>query len=246
MSKKCDKCTKEYSGFGTTCSDCRKSKATGGYTGGSGAGGADANNCTACGKVAYAMEKLVVEGQTFHPTCFKCTHCGNKLGLNAFSKSNDGKYYCKTHYMQLFKTRGRYSIGNLDEVTKGEEEERADRTTQADMAATAEQERRVAEQAALEEAAKAEQEKAKEDADKAADEEQARRVAEIEEKDKAAAAERKTSQDAADEAMVKEQSERITEAEASPERKRSSFTPDLAELAAKVAETAGAEAEPEA
>jgi len=246
MSKKCDKCTKEYSGFGTTCSDCRKSKAAGGYTGGSGAGGADANNCTACGKVAYAMERLVVEGQTFHPTCFKCTHCGNKLSLNGFSKSNDGKYYCKTHYMQLFKTRGRYSITKLGEDAKEEEEERADRTTQADMAATAEQERRVAEQTASDEAAKAESEKAKEEADKASDEEQARRVAEIEGKDAAAAAERKTSQDAADEAMAKEQSERVAEAEASPERKRSSFTPDLAELAAKAAETTGAEAEPEA
>lgn len=260
MSKKCDKCSKEMSGWGTTCGECRKTK---GASGGGG-GGTASDKCAGCGKVAYAMERICVEGTTFHPTCFKCIECGNKLNIGAFSKSPEGQYYCKTHYAAAFQRRGRYSVTKPD----AEEDDRADRTTQAVEAGNAEQERRVAADAAAEEAAKAEQQKAEEDAKKAADEEQerrvaetaaadeaakaeqlkneeeakkaqdeeqARRVSEIEEIDQKAEEERKNSQEWADTAMDTEQKEQVAEAEASPEKKRSSFTPDLAELASKVA-----------
>jgi len=56
------------------------------------------------------MERLQVEGVTFHPVCFKCSHCSNKLSLGSFSRSDEGKYYCKVHYRQLFSVRGRYDF----------------------------------------------------------------------------------------------------------------------------------------
>jgi len=68
----------------------------------------------ACGKTAYVMERLQVEGEIFHNTCFKCTYCNSKLSLSSFAKAPDGKYYCKVHYQQLFKRRGRYSIKASD------------------------------------------------------------------------------------------------------------------------------------
>mmetsp|Transcript_111631 Transcript_111631/g.360349 ORF Transcript_111631/g.360349 Transcript_111631/m.360349 type:complete len:143 (+) Transcript_111631:72-500(+) len=106
--KKCDKCAQPYAGFGTTCGGCRKTRGQAGAASAASqpAGGA----CVACGKTAYAMERIQVEGQTFHPTCFRCKHCGNKLSPGAFSKSDDGSYYCKVHFEQLFKLRGRYSL----------------------------------------------------------------------------------------------------------------------------------------
>jgi len=112
MSKKCEKCGQSYSGFGTVCSECRKTK---GAAGGGGSAGPASDKCVVCGKTAYAMERIVVEGATFHPTCFKCTTCSNKLSVGSFSKSNDGKYYCKTHYERLFKMRGRYSLDAIEE-----------------------------------------------------------------------------------------------------------------------------------
>jgi len=41
--------------------------------------------------------------------CFKCTFCHGKLSLGSFAKS-DGRYYCKIHYEQLAKVRGRYDF----------------------------------------------------------------------------------------------------------------------------------------
>ena len=68
------------------------------------------DKCVSCGKTAYAMERLTVEGELFHPTCFKCTTCQHKLSVGNFSRSNEGKYYCSTHYEVMFKVRGRYGF----------------------------------------------------------------------------------------------------------------------------------------
>jgi len=106
--KKCEKCSTPYTGFGTIFSDCRKTKGAAG--GASAATGAASDKCVVCGKTAYAMERIQVEGAIFHPACFKCAFCDNKLSVGSFSKSDDGKYYCKTHYERLFKIRGRYEL----------------------------------------------------------------------------------------------------------------------------------------
>lgn len=52
----------------------------------------------------------MIEGQIFHPSCFKCSSCNGKLSAGKFAKAPDGKYYCKVHYEQMFKLRGRYSV----------------------------------------------------------------------------------------------------------------------------------------
>lgn len=58
------------------------------------------------------MEKHVIEGLLFHNTCFKCTTCGRKLGVQ-FSR-NGQDFYCGTHYAELFKLRGRYDFATGD------------------------------------------------------------------------------------------------------------------------------------
>jgi hypothetical protein len=60
-------------------------------------------SCAGCGKPVYAMEKqMSASGQTFHQACFKCTHCKSQLTLSNWS-IGDGKVFCKTHYLELFK-----------------------------------------------------------------------------------------------------------------------------------------------
>lgn len=112
--KTCDRCGEPYKGFGATCARCRATpKADGGQhpvaVGASGSGAGDL--CAACGKRAYAMERIMVEGKMFHPPCFKCAHCGNKISVGGFSKdTGTDTYYCRVHYDMLFRRRGRYSI----------------------------------------------------------------------------------------------------------------------------------------
>lgn len=138
MPKKCDGCSLEFRGFGPTCPDCRKkgteavgrrlstsgtSPNKGGGSPGShlagdgspsskwGSFGANTSRCVKCDKVAYVMERISVEGEVFHPTCFRCTRCEGKLSASDFAKS-DGKYYCKPHFAELFMVKGRYEFGN--------------------------------------------------------------------------------------------------------------------------------------
>ena len=35
--------------------------------------------CAACQKTVYAMEKLEMNGNTYHKNCFKCSHCSARL-----------------------------------------------------------------------------------------------------------------------------------------------------------------------
>merc|ERR1711963_969943 len=68
------------------------------------------DKCVIRGKTAYAMEKMVADGKTFHKTCMKCAHCNKTLGLGNFASLGD-KYYCKPHFKQLFAEKGNYSDG---------------------------------------------------------------------------------------------------------------------------------------
>mmetsp|Transcript_16695 Transcript_16695/g.47757 ORF Transcript_16695/g.47757 Transcript_16695/m.47757 type:complete len:141 (-) Transcript_16695:239-661(-) len=117
MSKRCDKCEQPYRGFGTTCAPCRKStqerKEPASGEGVSATPSCD--KCNACGKTAYVMERLQVEGRVFHKSCFRCAHCSGKLSLGAFSKGEQGLFYCRPHYEQLFKLRGRYCFTGTDQ-----------------------------------------------------------------------------------------------------------------------------------
>jgi len=68
------------------------------------------NKCKACGKTVYSMEELKVEGDVFHKTCLRCTHCNNALKLGNYA-SMGGVFYCKPHFKQLFASKGNYSEG---------------------------------------------------------------------------------------------------------------------------------------
>lgn len=66
--------------------------------------------CPACSKTVYPMEKMAIDGKAFHKGCFKCAHCKGTLKLGNFA-SLQGIYYCKPHLKQLFREKGNYDEG---------------------------------------------------------------------------------------------------------------------------------------
>lgn len=72
--------------------------------------------CAVCEKTVYVTEKTMVNGKAYHKPCFRCTHCKSVLKPGNFT-ANDGKIYCKTHYMQLFKVKGNYKSGFAGETS---------------------------------------------------------------------------------------------------------------------------------
>ncbi|BFU25131.1 LIM zinc finger domain containing protein [Entamoeba histolytica HM-1:IMSS-B] len=68
------------------------------------------STCPVCGKKAYQMESIVIEGITMHKNCFRCSVCKKTLNGSNFAK-NHGIYYCKVHFQQMFKEKGNYDEG---------------------------------------------------------------------------------------------------------------------------------------
>ncbi|CAI9091630.1 OLC1v1026704C2 [Oldenlandia corymbosa var. corymbosa] len=66
------------------------------------------DKCATCGKTAYPLEKVTVENQSYHKTCFKCSHGGCSLSPSNYAALN-GILYCKPHFSQLFKEKGSYN-----------------------------------------------------------------------------------------------------------------------------------------
>ncbi|KAM3343889.1 hypothetical protein P3S68_025979 [Capsicum galapagoense] len=66
------------------------------------------DKCAACKKTVYALEKVTVDGEMYHNTCFKCVHGGCKLTTSSYA-AFDGRLYCKPHFSQLFKEKGSYN-----------------------------------------------------------------------------------------------------------------------------------------
>ncbi|KAI4303501.1 hypothetical protein MLD38_039121 [Melastoma candidum] len=64
--------------------------------------------CAFCNKTAYPLEKLTVEGESYHKSCFRCSHGGCSLTASSYA-ALDGILYCKHHFSQLFKQKGSYS-----------------------------------------------------------------------------------------------------------------------------------------
>ncbi|KAM3344041.1 LIM domain-containing protein PLIM2b-like isoform X1 [Capsicum galapagoense] len=65
------------------------------------------DKCAACNKTVYPLEKVTMEGESFHKSCFKCAHGGCPL-THATYASLDGILYCKHHFAQLFMEKGTY------------------------------------------------------------------------------------------------------------------------------------------
>nr|ANC95020.1 LIM1 [Phalaenopsis aphrodite subsp. formosana] len=66
------------------------------------------DKCAVCKKTAYPLEKLNVEGESYHKTCFKCSHGGCTLTPSSYA-ALDGILYCKHHFSQLFMEKGSYN-----------------------------------------------------------------------------------------------------------------------------------------
>ncbi|CAA0836733.1 LIM domain-containing protein WLIM2a [Striga hermonthica] len=66
------------------------------------------DKCATCGKTAYPLEKVTVESQSYHKSCFKCSHGGCSLTPSNYA-ALDGILYCKPHFSQLFKEKGSYN-----------------------------------------------------------------------------------------------------------------------------------------
>ncbi|XP_057496660.1 LIM domain-containing protein PLIM2b-like [Actinidia eriantha] len=66
------------------------------------------DKCPACDKTVYPLEKVTMEGESFHKSCFKCAHGGCPLTHSSYAALN-GVLYCKHHFAQLFMEKGNYN-----------------------------------------------------------------------------------------------------------------------------------------
>ncbi|KAE8710860.1 LIM domain-containing protein PLIM2b [Hibiscus syriacus] len=66
------------------------------------------DKCGVCKKTAYPLEKVTVEGENYHKSCFRCCHGGCVLTPSTYA-ALEGFLYCKHHFSQLFKEKGSYS-----------------------------------------------------------------------------------------------------------------------------------------
>ncbi|KAH1080913.1 hypothetical protein J1N35_020674 [Gossypium stocksii] len=66
------------------------------------------DKCAACEKTVYPLEKITMEGECFHKTCFRCAHGGCPLTHSSYAALN-GILYCKHHFAQLFMVKGNYN-----------------------------------------------------------------------------------------------------------------------------------------
>jgi recombinational DNA repair protein (RecF pathway) len=65
------------------------------------------NKCGVCDKTAYLNESVTMEGIYYHPACMKCSECGNRVSPTTCAMYQ-GIMFCKPHFKQLFKLRGKY------------------------------------------------------------------------------------------------------------------------------------------
>ncbi|KEH18910.1 putative transcription factor interactor and regulator LIM family [Medicago truncatula] len=66
------------------------------------------DKCATCSKTVYPLEKVTLEGEIYHKTCFRCAHAGCPLTHSNYA-ALDGVLYCRVHFAQLFMEKGNYS-----------------------------------------------------------------------------------------------------------------------------------------
>ncbi|XP_059637660.1 LIM domain-containing protein PLIM2b-like [Cornus florida] len=66
------------------------------------------DKCSACDKTVYPLEKISMEGESYHKLCFKCAHGGCPLTHSSYA-ALDGILYCRHHFAQLFMEKGELS-----------------------------------------------------------------------------------------------------------------------------------------
>jgi len=66
------------------------------------------DKCATCSKTVYPLEKVTLEGECYHKTCFRCAHGGCPLTHSSYA-ALDGVLYCKHHFSRLFMEKGNYN-----------------------------------------------------------------------------------------------------------------------------------------
>ncbi|CAH9089839.1 unnamed protein product [Cuscuta europaea] len=66
------------------------------------------DKCVGCNKTVYPIEKGDVDGTSYHPPYFKCSHGGCVISPSNYV-ANDHKIYCRHHHTQLFMEKGNFS-----------------------------------------------------------------------------------------------------------------------------------------
>ncbi|XP_042375359.1 LIM domain-containing protein WLIM1-like [Zingiber officinale] len=66
------------------------------------------DKCSECKKTVYPIEKVAVNGNSYHRPCFRCSHGGCTISPANFV-AHEGRLYCKHHHAQLFMTKGNFS-----------------------------------------------------------------------------------------------------------------------------------------
>ncbi|XP_047316785.1 LIM domain-containing protein WLIM1-like [Impatiens glandulifera] len=74
------------------------------------------DKCVACKKTVYPIEKVTVDGISYHNACFKCYHGGCVISPSNFV-THEQRLYCRHHHSQLFKAKGNFSqLGKLQVI----------------------------------------------------------------------------------------------------------------------------------
>jgi hypothetical protein len=66
--------------------------------------------CQICDKTVYVTEQLVLDEKVFHKTCVRCKECNKVLSLKNLA-TMQGVFWCKPHFLSLFKEKGNYDGG---------------------------------------------------------------------------------------------------------------------------------------
>jgi hypothetical protein len=90
------------------------------------------DKCIKCDKLVYSDEKLVIDSKILHASCFRCVKCNTKLQPGNYA-ALDGSDYCKVHFKEAFKLKGRYDFGekSAEKGWKKDEENKVDATATA-------------------------------------------------------------------------------------------------------------------
>ncbi|GAV71006.1 LIM domain-containing protein [Cephalotus follicularis] len=76
------------------------------------------DKCVACKKTVYPIEKVAVDGTSYHKACFRCTHGGCVISTSNYV-AHEHRLYCRHHHNQLFKQKGNFSQLDNHEHVKG-------------------------------------------------------------------------------------------------------------------------------
>ncbi|VVA16952.1 PREDICTED: LIM [Prunus dulcis] len=76
------------------------------------------DKCVACKKTVYPIEKVAVDGTSYHKPCFRCSHGGCVISPSNYV-AHEHRLYCRHHHSQLFKEKGNFSQLSKQEEVQG-------------------------------------------------------------------------------------------------------------------------------